>query len=564
MNRLIEALRLKSGAQGSSTPLEFQAATVNVFVGPNHSGKSLLLREMQTAIQHPDRAPSWKVLDKFEFGILDPSAKNGLARRLREDAKPDPSNPNHVQMSRGGKGWTIPVHLFEAAALDLPEFRDLPADEWLRDYLMSDIFLMLGGMERLSILQAAARGNLLVPSLHVLGKLFQNDMKRSVVQKIVRNAFGSTLVIDAFGESSLEVKLSESQPASGIERSLSEEAGNFFRAAVDINEMSDGIKAFSGMVAAVVAHDARLILIDEPEAFLHPQLCATLARELCGQARKSNQQLFIATHSAAFLMGCVQAGLDLNIVRVTYRKHVATSRVLAQQQLVPLMRQPLLRSVGALAGIFQEAVVVTESASDRAFYDEINHRCVVAEHRGGIPECLFLNAQNWQTTARIIAPLRRLGIPAAAIVDLDILRDSAGSSFQTLMEAAHMPPGTRTSLGQLRGALHKQITASGANVKKLGLDAFTGDGRRDANNFVDNLATYGIFVVPVGELERWLPNLKRHDYNEKNGWLLRTFEAMGEDPDEHHYVRPGTGDVWDFLIKLEHWLHNPARLGIPT
>ncbi len=99
------------------------------------------------------------------------------------------------------------------------------------------------------------------------------------------------------------------------------------------------------------------------------------------------------------------------------------------------MRDPLLRSSGAINGIFYEAVVVTEADRDRAFYDEINHRNVTFS-KEGIRDCLFLNAQNWQTTARIVGPLRRLGVAAAAIIDLDIVSNDKSASFQTLLEAA--------------------------------------------------------------------------------------------------------------------------------
>ena len=57
-----------------------------------------------------------------------------------------------------------------------------------------------------------------------------------------------------------------------------------------------------------------------------------------------------------------------------------------------------------------------------------------------IPDCLFLNAQNWQTTARIIQPLRRLGVAAAAIIDIDFLLEGNSAAFQNLVEAVGMPP----------------------------------------------------------------------------------------------------------------------------
>src|SRR5207248_10030214 len=114
-------------------------------------------------------------------------------------------------------------------------------------------------------------------------------------------------------------------------------------------------------------------------------------------------------------------GAPVNIIRLTYRGGVATARVLRNDDLLKLMRNPLLRSTGVLNGLFYEFVVVTESDSDRAFYQEINERLLRFNPELGIPNCLFLNAQNKQTVRSIIRPLRELGIPAAGIVDIDVL-----------------------------------------------------------------------------------------------------------------------------------------------
>ena len=36
--------------------------------------------------------------------------------------------------------------------------------------------------------------------------------------------------------------------------------------------MSDGVKAYSGILAAVLSTDLKVILMDEPDAFLHHHL----------------------------------------------------------------------------------------------------------------------------------------------------------------------------------------------------------------------------------------------------------------------------------------------------
>jgi hypothetical protein len=337
----------------------------------------------------------------------------------------------------------------------------------------------------------------------------------------------------------------------------------FHSAAEPISQTSDGIRAFSGMVAAVIEGDPKVILLDEPEAFLHPALSNKLAKALCEKARQNQQQLFVATHSASFLMGCIQAGIDLNIIRLTYRDGAATSRLLPSSKIVPLMRDPLLRSTGVLQGLFDESVVVTEGDHDRSFYDEINHRLVRFNSAFGISNCLFLNAQNWQTIARIIRPLRDLGVAAAAIVDLDVVTTSDSTGFQAVLEAAGVPEGSRIALGQLRGNLKGHIVSAKADIKKDGINALAGTNRLDLENFVRQLAQNGVFLVTVGELERWLSSLNRGAWQNKSEWLIQTFQAMGEDPDSGTYLKPATDDVWSFIGDTKSWLHNPKRSGIP-
>jgi hypothetical protein len=140
-------------------------------------------------------------------------------------------------------------------------------------------------------------------------------------------------------------------------------------------------------------------------------------------ASAPEKRVFVSTHSPTFVMGCIQSGAPVNIIRLTYRSGVATARVLPSTEILQLMRNPLLRSTGVLSGLFYEFVVVTEADADRAFYQEVNERLLRFKPEWGIQNCLFINAQNKQTVQTIMRPLRKLGIPAAAIVDVDVLKE---------------------------------------------------------------------------------------------------------------------------------------------
>ena len=223
-------------------------------------------------------------------------------------------------------------------------------------------------------------------------------------------------------------------------------------------------------------------------------------------------------------MGCVQSGVGVNIVRLTYDDEIATARLLKREKIVPLMRNPLLRSVGVLNALFYNAVVITESDADRAFYQEINERLLAANDERGIRGCLFLNAQNKQTVWDIVKPLRELGILAAGVVDIDILKEG-GKVWKKPLDGAFIPPLSHASLQAERNSLLQAFEATGKDMKMGGgIDLLSPSDQEACHNLFRQLSEYGIFIVKRGELESWLSKLDVD--RTKSRWLLSVF---GED-----------------------------------
>ena len=222
--------------------------------------------------------------------------------------------------------------------------------------------LILDGRGRIDLVNDQAAGDLQRPANSSLQVLFRDDTKRREVRRIVFEAFGTHFVIDPTNLGSLRVRLASRAPRDEMEeRGLHDDALRFHAAALPISDASDGVKAFAEIVTEVMAGDPSVILIDEPEAFLHPSLATKLALEVSKAALSADKRVFVSTHSPAFVMGCIQSGAPVNIVRLTYRNSVATARVLPSDEILELMRHPLLRSTGVLSGLFYEFVVVTES-----------------------------------------------------------------------------------------------------------------------------------------------------------------------------------------------------------
>ena len=226
------------------------------------------------------------------------------------------------------------------------------------------------------------------------------------------------------------------------------------------------------------------------------------------------------------------------------------------------MRNPLLRSTGVLSGLFYEFVVVTESDADRAFYQEVNERLLRFKPEWGIPNCLFINAQNKQTIQTIIRPLRQLGIPAAGIVDVDVLKEG-GMNWTNLLSSANVPSIAHNGLATTRAAVKQAMEDSGKNMKfEGGVGILQPSDEEAAMGLLSQLSGYGIFVVPVGELESWLKGLQCSGHGPS--WLIHIFEKMGEDPDASDYLKPSSNDVWQFMKEIKEWLIDPNRKGIPA
>lgn len=308
-----------------------------------------------------------------------------------------------------------------------------------------------------------------------------------------------------------------------------------------------------------MAGDPRVLLMDEPEAFLHPALAFNLGHEIARSLASTDKRLFVSTHSPQFLMGCIQSGVPINVVRLTYRNKFATARLLPSIELIKLMRNPLLRSMGVISALFYESVIVTEADPDRVFYQEINERLLRKER--GIPNCIFLNAQNKHTIPTIISPLRNLGIPTAAIYDIDFVKDSGGVATR-FMETAGIPRLAQQGLTTTRSALAAELLKSDPNYKTSGgINVLVSADRAAAEDYFNQLDFYGAFVVRDGELESWLnlQNIAGHGPT----WLISMFERMGEDPESSSYLWPTQDDVWQFIDKISAWLLNPERKGIP-
>ena len=126
-------------------------------------------------------------------------------------------------------------------------------------------------------------------------------------------------MVDPTGMGPLRLKLTRTEPGPQVtQRRLDTAALEYYRQATPIQAYGDGVRAYVGLTLAVVSGPHTILLIDEPDAFLHPPLSRRLGRNLAGLALERGGSLVVATHSADFVFGALEATGEATIVRVTY------------------------------------------------------------------------------------------------------------------------------------------------------------------------------------------------------------------------------------------------------
>ena len=381
------------------------------------------------------------------------------------------------------------------------------------------------------------------------------DDQREAFADAFRGIFGMDIALDYSGMTTWMLRISRELP------SIPEDPRKAYPVLSDfplIDEQGDGFRSCAAVLLSVLLFPHRIILLDEPDAFLHPAQAKKLGAWISKQVDACEGQVLIATHSASLLAGLVSESDNIDVFRLNRKGEQTNFNKMPASATRDLSRSPLLSSQRVTEAVFHHGVCVCEADADRAFYQ------TAADKFQTDQQVLYIHAQNKQTIGKVAELLRGAEIPVCSVVDIDILssvkdfnglvRAVTGSSptpeerslvqrigeavtgmpedavLQNLVEAVaefsgqlergeHDLIGARTSLNRL-----KKHTTKWTLVKSRGIDGLTGEIRSQAEQLINDLAGKGVFIVPVGELEGWIDLGTRR----KNRWIVKALEYLGE------------------------------------
>jgi energy-coupling factor transporter ATP-binding protein EcfA2 len=386
------------------TEIKLDDRDIVVFVGPNNAGKSEALREL---------------FDRME-------ASGG--RRVIVSAL----------MRRTGQGSDVLAFLekhsrkIETDDKERPQYRGLgfsfiasKVEGWWAGNLMQlrPLFLLRVQTEtRITDSRPAEAINTIEQTpAHPIQLLYVQPEIEKRISGYFRRAFGQDLILFRAGGSQWPLLVGSRPKLNPGEDIYSTDYNRRLLAStIPLVQQGDGMRSFATVLIQLLAPTtASVLLLDEPEAFLHPPQ-ARLLGEFIAKEKLEHAQLFVATHSADVLQGLLNVASEhLRIVRIQREGTVNRVKELDKAQTKAIGADPLMKFSNVLSGIFYQRVIIGESDADCMFYSALLD--LPAVHGKLQPDVLFIHAGGKHRMAALAEALRALD------VDVDIIGHGCAS-----------------------------------------------------------------------------------------------------------------------------------------
>ena len=396
---------------GETVPLD--PAGLLILVGPNNCGKSRALRDTETLWNGSASEEQVRVV--LNADVSHSTDWDSFDAWLRQ----------HYSVERLDDGRERFVGL---DVQFMPPHRG--SSNWAQFGVGGFVVMRLDTESRLRLSNPPARIEpLMEQPKHFIHVLQSDERLYEHVQQEVAAAFGLDLEIDYFGGSQIPMFVGEvPEIQNGWDRVHPSYARAVRSQMTPLHEAGDGVRSYVATLASALVGAQPVLLIDEPEAFLHPPQARRLGRTLAESATERGRQVVIATHSSDLIRGALAAGGRVAVCRINrVRSEVGASvnhaYVQSPDDLRSLWEKPLLRSAHTIDGIFHRGVVVCEGDADARLYEAL---LVLLEDEGTLaepPDLHFVHGGGKSELPTLANSYNSLGVPVAVIADFDLLRN---------------------------------------------------------------------------------------------------------------------------------------------
>ena len=550
------------------TSIALEPTDVVVFVGPNNVGKSVALQKLEESLGglgekiviHSVELRKTGTPEEFTTFL----SKNVV---IKPQGQSRSFSAYRLNLSMGGNAdpvWPRDFHIFHSLFC-----MRIPTETRITDSNPANTFTSLEQ-----------------PPSHPIHMLYDDDRLEHKISQYFRRAFGEDLILDRLGGNKIPLRVGRRRhPAQGEDRVSRTYIERLRDSTKLLQEQGDGMRSFASVILHLLAPTTpSILLLDEPEAFLHPPQVRLLG-EIIAKEKSSRAQLFVATHSPDVLHGLVNVAPDhLRLLRIQRDGNINHIKELDKEHVRKISADPLMKYSSVMSGVFHERVIICESDADCMFYSSLLDLQEV--HGGRQPDVFFVHANGKHRMAMLAEALVALDVPVDIIADIDVLNDMG--VLKTVIEALdgdwrtvepvatavkkaieeHKPwlsfDEIRKGIQELLSTplsgddsvkkLHSRIKAifSKASpwdaIKNAGKSALPpGQATQQFQKLEGLCRQSGLWIVPVGEMEGFCKSIGDHG----PGWVQQVIEQkeLANDPDLED-ARKFVREIWTSRSEL--------------
>lgn len=563
---------------------KIETKNLTIFIGPNNSGKSQILKDILKYSTTEKR--DGVILEDLKYDW--PNDLDEILASYKIKPTVDHSGNHYFRTFNSSLSGTKNLHIGEGWRENIARWlseKNVHSEKQFSNHFGSFLVSFLSTEDRLkNILQSNVSRNDQVDNL--LQAVYNEGLDiENNLRKIVQELFDLDIKLDYSSLINICFRIADN--FSDVPTDL-REAKKVLEQHRKLDDQGDGIKSFVSTFLSLHVGEKPVLLLDEPEAFLHPPQALRLG-ELIAEQANEERQIFVSTHSSDLLRGILNKRQDIDLIRITRQNDKNTISHLDPEEVKRIATDPLLNSIRILEGLFYKGVVITEADSDSIFYQRISRQLFDND------DIHYTHAHNKQTVTKVSQPYSKLGLTHCVVVDFDAIRvwpefkrllnqkglnqekieEIQGLRKSIVDEIESQTPGEildalKTDIGNLsveitnleddeepdailvkaRRELKKirEDNSPWTKYKKEGLNQLSKANQDKFNQISSICKSHGIFLVPVGELESWLVDQGLPKSSNKAKWIVNALERIPE-------LAPDKGlKPWDFVMEIHNYL----------
>lgn len=495
-----------------------------IIVGPNNSGKSQTLREI-IEISSYEHTNSGHVVSKLRLN------KSGTVDDLIQKLK----SYGHFSNDHYSYG-AMSIHHSSLLSWETDE---KVVGTWA-------VFIKnVTAHDRLNICEQQThvkRGDSQTRPQHLL---YDNSKLMSHISSLFKRAFNKDIMFNYRGGYFLPIHVGTLDHKNLPADRVSDEYVNLVTQLPLLDKQGDGVKSYAGILFECIVNKTDILMIDEPEAFLHPPQMRLLGETLSSEV---SGQLFVATHSSDILRGFLEGTKgNIKILRIQRKDDENIVHEIDREAVELLWSKPNLRYSNALDSLFHEQVIVCEDDSDCRLFNFTADYLINKEGKT-YPDTCYIPSGGKHAIPGIVKALHPSGIPVKAIFDFDLISEK--NTLSKTLDAFGCEPSNKTEIMDLWRKIDSEVTQQikpiepeefkikllefinstdarelskskveeqfknkkpWNTVKTHGINGLPkGKVRSTFDELNSKLKSLGIFLIPVGEVENFSPETGLH------------------------------------------------------